>query len=167
MGFSRKQQRFIEEYPVDFNATQAAIRAGYSEKTAYSIGQENLKKPEIASAIQERIDTLTMRADEVLIRLGQIARGSVADFADIEKLSDLRNHPLAHLVKKIKSKKRIDDAGVEYVDFEFELYSSHEALRDIGKYHALFTERVEHSGEVNIKGYTVVSPDSWDNDDQD
>ena len=46
-----KQQRFVEEYLVDHNATQAAIRAGYSEKTAYSIGHENLKKPEIAAAI--------------------------------------------------------------------------------------------------------------------
>ena len=46
-----KQQRFVEEYLVDHNATQAAIRAGYSPKTAYSIGHENLKKPEIAAAI--------------------------------------------------------------------------------------------------------------------
>ncbi len=46
-----KQQRFVEEYLVDHNATQAAIRAGYSAKTAYSIGHENLKKPEIAAAI--------------------------------------------------------------------------------------------------------------------
>lgn len=46
-----KQERFILEYLVDFNATQAAIRAGYSEDTAYSIGWENLRKPEIASRI--------------------------------------------------------------------------------------------------------------------
>ena len=42
-----KQQRFVEEYLIDLNATQAAIRASYSEKTAYSVGHENLKKPEI------------------------------------------------------------------------------------------------------------------------
>ncbi len=48
---SAKQQRFVEEYLVDHNATQAAIRAGYSPKTAYSIGHENLNKPEIAAAI--------------------------------------------------------------------------------------------------------------------
>ncbi len=48
---SPKQERFVEEYLVDHNATQAAKRAGYSEKTAYSIGSENLKKPEIAAAI--------------------------------------------------------------------------------------------------------------------
>lgn len=53
MSLTAKQQRFVEEYVVDFNATQAAIRAGYSEKTAYSIGDENLKKPEIAAAIDQ------------------------------------------------------------------------------------------------------------------
>ena len=54
MALTAKQQRFVEEYLIDLNATQAAIRAGYSEKTAYSIGQENLKKPEIADEIEKR-----------------------------------------------------------------------------------------------------------------
>ncbi|MCA9467070.1 MAG: terminase small subunit, partial [Nitrospira sp.] len=49
-----KQLRFVEEYMVDLNATQAAIRAGYEPRSAYSIGQENLKKPEIQAAIEER-----------------------------------------------------------------------------------------------------------------
>ncbi len=53
MSLTAKQQLFIEEYLVDLNATQAAIRSGYSEKTAYSVGHENLKKPEIAAALQE------------------------------------------------------------------------------------------------------------------
>lgn len=52
-GLTDKQQRFVDEYLIDLNATQAAIRAGYSEKTAYSVGHENLKKPEIQKAIQE------------------------------------------------------------------------------------------------------------------
>lgn len=50
---TEKQNRFCEEYITDFNATQAAIRAGYSEKTAYSIGVENLKKPEIKNYIEK------------------------------------------------------------------------------------------------------------------
>jgi phage terminase small subunit len=48
---TQKQQRFVQEYCVDVNATQAAIRAGYSARSAGSIGAENLTKPEIASAI--------------------------------------------------------------------------------------------------------------------
>lgn len=53
-----KQQRFVDEYLIDFNATQAAIRAGYSENTAYSIGNENLSKPDIKNAIDEKISAL-------------------------------------------------------------------------------------------------------------
>ena len=50
-----KQQRFCDEYLIDLNATQAAIRAGYSKKTAYSIGNENLKKVEIKEYIEQRM----------------------------------------------------------------------------------------------------------------
>jgi len=53
-----KNLKFISEYTKDFNATQAAIRAGYSPKTAYSIGQELLKKPEIQAAMKEHTDNL-------------------------------------------------------------------------------------------------------------
>ena len=52
---TERQQIFIQEYLTDLNATQAAIRSGYSPKTAYSIGQENLNKPEIKQAIEERL----------------------------------------------------------------------------------------------------------------
>lgn len=53
-----KQSRFVDEYMVDLNATQAAIRAGYSKKTAGSIGDENLKKPAIAAEVAKRQDAL-------------------------------------------------------------------------------------------------------------
>lgn len=53
MALTAKQQRFVEEYLVDLNATQAAVRAGYSKKTAGAIGGENLEKPEIQEAIQK------------------------------------------------------------------------------------------------------------------
>ena len=58
-----KQKRFVEEYVIDCNATQAAIRAGYSPKTAYSIGQENLKKPEVMKAIAEKQKKVSERTE--------------------------------------------------------------------------------------------------------
>ena len=65
-----KQKRFIEEYLIDLNATQAAIRAGYSERTAYSIGEENLKKPGIKRAIDEaqsnRSNRVQITQDDVI-----------------------------------------------------------------------------------------------------
>lgn len=70
MPLTDKQARFVEEYLVDLNATQAAIRAGYSEATARSVGQENLTKPDIADAIaaakEERSRRTNITADDVL-----------------------------------------------------------------------------------------------------
>jgi len=78
-----KQQCFVDEYLIDLNATQAAIRAGYSEHTAYSIGHELLSKPEIALAIQEvqaeRSRRTQITQDRVLEELGRIAFASVSD----------------------------------------------------------------------------------------
>ena len=74
-----KQQRFCDEYLIDLNATQAAIRAGYSKKTAYAIGDENLKKPEIKSQIDKRMAekeaALIADQDEVLKYLTEVMRG--------------------------------------------------------------------------------------------
>ncbi|EPA9107534.1 terminase small subunit [Acinetobacter nosocomialis] len=77
MALRGKQQRFVDEYLIDRNATQAAIRAGYSAKTAYSIGEQNLKKLEVKKAIEEGEKELAERnkitQDKVLNRLWEMA----------------------------------------------------------------------------------------------
>lgn len=82
-GLSAKQQAFVDEYLIDLNATQAAIRAGYSEKTAQRIGSENLSKPLIAKAVadkqRERQERTEINADYVLKRLVEIDKMDVAD----------------------------------------------------------------------------------------
>ena len=74
-----KQQRFCDEYLIDLNATQAAIRAGYSKKTARKIGQENLTKPDIKQYIENRMaekeKSLIADQDEVLRYLTSVLRG--------------------------------------------------------------------------------------------
>lgn len=78
-----KQQRFVEEYLIDLNATQAAIRAGYSERTAYRTGADCLKKPQIAAAISEaqaaRAKRTEINADWVLRRLAEEVEADLAD----------------------------------------------------------------------------------------
>lgn len=78
-----KQSVFVQEYLIDLNATQAAIRAGYSAKTAYSVGQENLKKPEIEKALSDAMAARSKRvgitADDVLRQLVRLG------FVDIRK----------------------------------------------------------------------------------
>ena len=86
MSLTDKQQRFVEEYLVDLNATQAAIRAGYSEETARAIGCENLTKPDIADAITEAMAARSKRvqvtADEVLRELVDVAMSDVNDLIE-------------------------------------------------------------------------------------
>lgn len=81
-----KQALFCKEYIVDLNATAAAIRAGYSERTAYSIGEENLKKPEIEKEIArlkaERVERVQVNSDEILRELVRLSQ------SDIRKVFD-------------------------------------------------------------------------------
>lgn len=74
-----RQQLFCDEYLVDCNATQAAVRAGYSKRTAAAIGAENLQKPHIRAYIDKRMDEkkskLIASQDEVLMHLTAVLRG--------------------------------------------------------------------------------------------
>ena len=72
MSLTPKQRRFVEEFLVDLNATQAAIRAGYSKKTARSIGSENLTKPDIALAIAVKLDGYTRKAGITVERVLEV-----------------------------------------------------------------------------------------------
>ena len=97
-----KQQKFIDEYLVDLNATQAAIRAGYSKKTADAIAAENLGKPRIREGIQaafeDRANRTKTTQDRVVLELARIAFASIGTMAtwtgdnivlvDSETLSD-------------------------------------------------------------------------------
>lgn len=75
-----KQLRFCEEYLTDLNATAAAIRAGYSKKTSYSIGSENLRKPEIRQFINNKLAEYSLTAEETTKLLTDIARGNLGDY---------------------------------------------------------------------------------------
>lgn len=88
MGLTVKQQRFCDEYLLDPNATQAAIKAGYSQKTAEKIGSENLKKPEIATYLNaartERSEKTKIDAEWLLTRLAEEATADVKDIYDLD-----------------------------------------------------------------------------------
>ncbi len=95
-----KQQRFVEEYLIDLNATQAAIRAGYSEKTAKEIGSENLTKPNIAKAIQEAQESLSNKTQ---LTVDMIVNGLLKEAQDYAEGStqSARVSAWAHLGKHL------------------------------------------------------------------
>ena len=79
-----KERRFVDEYPADCNATQAAIRAGYSARSARAIGAENLTKPHIQAELKLRFDALAARAtrsaEDVRAELEKLAFANLKDF---------------------------------------------------------------------------------------
>lgn len=98
-----KQEKFCVEYLIDLNATQAALRAGYSKRTAYSIGNEILKKPEIKSRINElrsqEFKKSIMTAEEVEARLSKAARGELQEEVVVtENIGDFMSK--AKIIKK-------------------------------------------------------------------
>ena len=146
-----KQQRFVEEYIVDFNATQAAIRSGYSKKTAQVIGSENLSKPLVKAAIAERAQKLSdgtdINVERWLREVGRIA------FFDQRKLYDEND--------QFKEPKDWDDdtaaaiAGLEISEFKssgekverlkkIKTMDKKQALDMLGKYFKVLTDKVEH-----------------------
>lgn len=155
-----KQRAFVEEYLQCFNATQAAIRAGYSEDSAHAIGWENLRKPEIAEMVSRRLSESAMTADEVLMRLAEQARGVPAEYISTRgtvKISKLVKDGKTHLIKKIR-----DTANGR----EYEFYDAQSALQLIGRHHAIFVERQELTGanggpvESNNAQVVVYIPDN-------
>lgn len=164
MALSSKQRLFVEEYLACFNATQAAIRAGYSKRSAHSTGWETLRKPEVAELIRRRLQERAMSADEVLMRLAEQARGSLGDFLsrrDGHTLSvDLDQADLLdklHLVKRLKQTTRTwtETVGGEDVEHretrvEVELYSAQAALELLGKNHRLFADKLDVSHTLGV-----------------
>lgn len=145
---TRKQRVFIDEYLLDFNATQAAIRAGYSPKTAYSIGSENLRKPELYAEIKRRLDERAVSAEEALDIISKQARADIGDFMDENGVFQLdpraaQKNGLTRLIKKAKQKTtlirgREDEPDREVRELEIEIYDAQAAvdkiLRVYGKY---------------------------------
>lgn len=96
-GLTPKQAAFVREYLIDLNATQAALRAGYSPKTAFRIGAENLQKPAIQSAIKAAMDARAERtevdADKVLKTIERIAYADPRDLLDGTRLKSPEEWP--------------------------------------------------------------------------
>ena len=134
---SAKQERFAREYLLDLNATQAAIRAGYSPKTAYSMGQRLLKNVEVQKAVQRAMDERSKRtevdADYVLTNLLEI----------VERC--MQRAPVMH-----KGKQVVDEEGNDVWCFDGKV--AVRALELLGKHKGMFTDKLqtEHSGGISI-----------------
>lgn len=132
-----KQQRFVEEYLIDLNATQAAIRAGYSKKTAAVIGAENLIKPNIQKAIEvaqnKRAERTEITQDYVLSNIQKVIERCMQQ----EAVQARDGSPL--LVQG-------PDGDLACL-FEFKENGALKGLELLGKHLGLFKDKIEHTGK--------------------
>jgi len=172
-----KQQRFIEEYPIDFNGTQAAVRAKYSKKTAAQQATRLLRNVHIQAAIQKRIGKLTAKADvtveRILSELANIGFANLGDYFRITKdgepfidLSDITEDQSAALqeimVEDFKDGRGDDARDVRRV--KIKMLDKSTALDKLGKYLGMFVDRVRLEGDVQITKIqrTIVDPKAGD-----
>jgi hypothetical protein len=137
-----KQRLFVEFYLIHLNATKAAELAGYQGDygSLRVIGHENLTKVNIRSAIDKALAERVMGKHEVLSRLAEHARTDMGDFITIKHglpFFDLEKAEEAAKLRLIKKFKNSENG------IELELYDAQAALVHLGKYHKLFTDRIQ------------------------
>lgn len=159
---SYKQQAFVNEYLVDFNATRAAKKAGYSDKWTHTNANKLLQNTTIAALIKSELDARAMSAEEALDIITQHAKGDIGEFMSVGSMGFSLDLEEAHrigktrLIKKIKQKTTIfsgkkEEDDREVHEIEIELYDAQAAadkiLRVAGKY---------KSAENDAGNFTIV-----------
>lgn len=145
-----KHETFVQEYLIDFNKTQAAIRAGYSPKSAGDIGSALSEKPQIRARIDELLAARSRRTgvnqDRVVRELARIAFASAPDFID-PKDASLRADALEDDKAAIASirVKRKEGEGFTEVEREIKLADKVKTLELLGKHLGMFTGTQQQS----------------------
>ncbi|CCY00656.1 terminase small subunit [Enterocloster bolteae CAG:59] len=150
---TKKQKRFCEEYLIDLNATQAAIRAGYSPDTAKAIGCENLTKPDIRAhidrAMAERSRRTGVNADRVIQELAKIAFVNATDVID-PKTATVKENALPEDTAAIQSVK-VKTFGEDGLEREIKMADKLRALEMLGRHLGMFKDKLELSGGLDTE----------------
>ena len=161
-----KQQKFVEEYLIDLNATQAAIRAGYSTDTASVIGCENLIKPNVKNAIDKALAARSKRTgvnqDRVIQELAKIAFLNPSDVINMQNASvmDNANKDDLSCIASVKIKRSSSENG-DSVEREIKTYDKLKALDLLGRHLGMFNDKLKIEGSIPI----VIKDDLGEDDD--
>jgi phage terminase small subunit len=151
-----RQELFVNEYLVDLNATQAAIRAGYSPKTANEQGARLLTKVSVRAridqALAERSRRTGINADRVLMELARIALVNPTDLIDIEEatVKDTASADDTAAILSVKVKKTPTEMGT-ITEREIRMADKIKALELLGKHLGMFTDRLNVNAEMAVK----------------
>lgn len=163
---SPKQQLFADEYLIDLNATQAAIRAGYSPKTADQQGSRLLTIVKVRTYIDQKMADRSRRTgisqDRVLQELARIAFVQIPDVIDVEtaRVNESASPDDLAVIQGIKVKESWGDKGSS-VEREVKIADKGKALEMIGRHLGMFTDKTE----IDIKSVTFVDDVPLDDDD--
>lgn len=156
MALTPKQKLFVDEYLIDLNATQAAIRAGYSPNNADKIGSELLGKTRVSDAISkamaERSRRTGINQDRILMELAKIALvnpANVVDFDEATILDSALPEDLA-AVASVKVKRFPTKEG-EGIEREIKFYDKTKALDLAGRHLGMFKDKLEVSGTLETE----------------
>ena len=161
---TKKQKRFVEEYLIDLNATQAAIRAGYSPKTANEQGSQNLAKLSIQAAIDRAIAERSRRTginqDRVLLELAKVAFLNPVDVIDMDgaTIRGEANRDDTACIASVKVKTIPTDDGA-ITEREVKVYDKLKALELLGKHLGRFTDKVKVDGALPVVLYDDIPPE--------
>jgi phage terminase small subunit len=163
MALTDKQVLFAQEYIVDLNAGAAAIRAGYSEKTAYEMGYENLRKPQIAELIQQMMDERSKRteitADMVLKEYAKLGFSNITDYLKVvSEPFEVDGRELTTQVVQIFNTDSIERTKLDAVaeikqtkeGISLKLHDKKGALDSMARHLGMFKDEVKHSGEITL-----------------
>lgn len=159
-----KQERFVQEYLVDLNATQAAIRAGYSPKTANEQGARLLAKVSIRTAIDkaeaERSRRTGINQDRVIRELAKVAFLNPVDVINMDgaTIRGEANRDDTACIASVKVKTIPTDDG-DITEREVKTYDKLKALELLGKHLGMFTDRVKVDGGLPVVLYDDIPPD--------
>lgn len=152
---SDKQLRFCEEYLLDLNASQAAIRAGYSAKSSRCIGSELLTKASVRSHVEkemaERSARTGVNADRVIQELAKVAFLNPADLVDFNSATVLATSPSADTAAIASVKVKEVTGDIDSIEREIKFCDKLRALELLGKHLGLFTENIHLTGDVGVE----------------
>ena len=163
MKLTPKQARFVQEYLIDLNAAQAAIRAGYSAKTARVIGHENLTKPDIAAAIEKarakRAERAELTGDMVVDELRKIGFANMADYMkstpegdpylDFSALTPAQTAALSEVTVEDYVEGRGEDAR-QVKRVKFKLHDKQAALVALARHLGMFDPKARQPLKVEV-----------------
>ena len=164
MELTNKQKAFSDRYVIHFNATRAAIEAGYSSNSARSIGCENLTKPYILNYIDNMLLSVGITKHFVLKRLFDIANSDLKmlfhEDGTLKHLHELTGDE-SRTISSFKVSQRKIFKGKEVIGeleiIEVKFWDKIRALENLGKYFKLFSDKVESKSNIEAKLEAILS----------